>query len=243
LPSISRDRFVEPVKVWRGLAQSAFVAMRFAAALRRSRDAGSEPDNRRTLIKIASRWLANGSVGVYLADCAPEQRWPAGVEFRLSPGVGLYGVLVAQLALAVTLSRLLYVCAECGKLFTPKRGVYHVPAGVPFATSAKLRGRGRNMVCETCERSSSSYLRRKNRRGLEPLASNEPRKARPPLHNHVPWNPVSGLSCCHAMQKGRSRSTVATVCGTGGCAVIAFPERAIVAESHACGIWPHLRGQ
>src|SRR5208282_2007986 len=119
-PTVSDGMFAEPIKTWRELAAGAFIAMRFAADLRRGLDPGKDRALRRSLVSISNKWLSDGGVTVQLVDAAPNHRWPSGVEFRLSVGVGLYGVLAAQLAMAVTLSRTVYVCAECGKLFTPE---------------------------------------------------------------------------------------------------------------------------
>ena len=120
LPTVVGEMFAEPIERWRELATSAFLIMRFAADLRRAFDLQTDRSSRRTLIQVANKWLSKGRVTVELVDAAPDQNWPAGIEFRLSAGIGLYGALAAQLAMAITLSRQFYVCAECGKIFTPE---------------------------------------------------------------------------------------------------------------------------
>jgi hypothetical protein len=119
-PTVSKvGMYTEQIKLWRDFAARAFVALRLAATLRRSPNPGTDKAHRQILVQTANKWLSNGSVTVRLVDRARDRRWPEGVEFRLSVGAGLYGVLAAQLAMALTLSRQFYVCAECGRLFTP----------------------------------------------------------------------------------------------------------------------------
>lgn len=156
MPTVAGGMFAEPVKAWRELAARAFNAMRLAASLRRETDPEMDRTSRRLLVQIVNKWVSDGGVTVRFVDTALDRRWPEGVELGFSTGGDLYGVLAAQLAMAITLSRQLYVCAECGRLFTPDpihrprtgRRAFCLQCGRPAAVRHAMRDMRRQKKTE-----------------------------------------------------------------------------------------------